>query len=221
MFGAAVHPHAASSAFRTFTDLEGRKIEAELLEANKTDVRIRRDDGRVFDLQRSRLIQADQDYIDEWLRERAFAFGGIDISTWRIRKGSKRSEAKSTTNIEEDWCYKITITNNSRADLGNLSIEYRVYYREDAIRKTKESHSVLHDDGKASIGLLAARDEVQLETNAIVLDVEQLKIGWKHRGTGKRRVEDSLEGIRLRIFSNGELLKEYASPTNLPEKFSW
>jgi hypothetical protein len=221
MVGAAIPLCGASQAFRTFTDLEGRTIEAEILEADKTEVRIRRDDGRVFDLNRSRLIEADQQYIDDWIRKRAFAFGDLEVSTWRVRKGAERSETQSTKNIEEEWCYKVSIANKSRADFNNLSVEYRVFFREDIIRKSNEQPPLQSDAGRISIGHLAARDEVQLVTNAIVLDVSQLKIGWKYRGTGKRRVEDSLEGIWLRIFSDGELVKEYPSPTDLPRRQSW
>lgn len=221
MLCAAAPLHSASLTFRTFTDVEGRTIEAEVLEADKTVVQIRRDDGRVFELNRSRLIEADQQFIDEWIRKRAFAFGDLEVSAWRVRKGAERSETKSTKDFVEEWCYTVSISNKSRADFNNLSVDYRVYYREDSIRKSDKKPPLQYDAGRIQIGRLASRNEVQLDTSVIALDVSQLKIGWKHRGTGKRRTEDSLEGIWLRIFSDGDLVKEYSNPTDLPRRQSW
>jgi hypothetical protein len=206
---------------RTFTDIEGRTIEAEVLDATATEVQIRRDDGRVFDFPRARLSNADQEFIDDWLRERAFAFGGLELSCWRVRLDAERSETPSTREIKEQWCYKVSLKNESRTDFDDLTVVYRVFHRAGVIRKKKDNPPLQREEGRIPVGTLPAGKEVQIQTDAIELNVSQLKIGWKYRGTGKRRVEDSLEGFWCRVMSGDEVLKEFANPSDLPRKQAW
>lgn len=221
LLAATVSTWAALSGMRTFTDVEGRTIQAELLSATTTEVRLRRDDGRVFDLSRSRLSDSDQKYIDDWITERAFSFGDLEVSAWRVRLGAKRTQTRSSLKSKEQWCYKMKLANKSRSNFKNLSINYRVFYREDDIREGKEEPPLKRAEGRISTGNLAAGDDVQLQTEAIALSVSQLRIGWKYSGTGKRRVEDSLEGIWFRVMSDERLIKEFASPSDLPRKQIW
>jgi hypothetical protein len=49
---------------RTFTDTQGREIVAELLSYDGALIKIRREDGRVFTFEKSRLSPADQDFVE-------------------------------------------------------------------------------------------------------------------------------------------------------------
>lgn len=54
------------SSARTFTDVQGRKLEAEIVSVEANSVRIRRADGQVFSLPLSTLSAEDNAYIQKW-----------------------------------------------------------------------------------------------------------------------------------------------------------
>jgi hypothetical protein len=211
----------AVTGTRTFTDVEGRTIEAEVLDANTTEIKFRRDDGRVFEFPRVRLSEPDQAFIDDWIRERAFAFGGLELSAWRVRIDAKRAQTRSTQEIREQWCYKMKLVNESRSNFDNLVVFYRVFHRKDVIREKDQDPPLEREEGRIVVGSLPAGEEIQIQTAAIELNASQLKIGWKHVGTGKRRIEDSLEGIWCRVMIDDDIIKEFANPSDLARKQSW
>ena len=51
---------------RTFTDTQGRKLEAEVVAVQQGQVRIRRADGKEFTLPVTTFIPADQAYLQQW-----------------------------------------------------------------------------------------------------------------------------------------------------------
>lgn len=51
---------------RTWTDVQGRTLVAELLEKRGDDVVLRRDDGLVFNLAVDRLVNSDREYVAQW-----------------------------------------------------------------------------------------------------------------------------------------------------------
>ncbi|MBL9151534.1 MAG: hypothetical protein JNK37_03575 [Verrucomicrobiales bacterium] len=57
---------ASARDFRDFTNLEGKTIHAELLDLRGEQVRIRMQNGRVFDVPVASLSEADRAYLKEW-----------------------------------------------------------------------------------------------------------------------------------------------------------
>lgn len=61
---------AQSSTARTFTDNQGRSIEADLISVSENSVKVRRADGNEFDLRLEVLSEADRKFIEQWETER-------------------------------------------------------------------------------------------------------------------------------------------------------
>lgn len=67
--------------YRSFSSSDGVTIEAELVEATKEKVTIRRTDGMVFkDVPLSRFSEADRLYVDQWLEEQKAIAATPDIT---------------------------------------------------------------------------------------------------------------------------------------------
>lgn len=77
------------SDLRTFTDIEGRTVEAKMDHYNSKDqvVTIRLENGRKYDIPFERLSAEDQSYCKEWKRDYDASFVRIDFFTNRIQGG--------------------------------------------------------------------------------------------------------------------------------------
>jgi hypothetical protein len=210
------------AAPRTFTDVSGRTIVAEIMDATDTTVRVRRDDGRVFAIELATLSDTDRTHIEAWRKQQAFAFGGVVVTAHRARIASEVTQTKSSTRKTEDWCYKIAIANQSRADLAGLIIEYRVFYIDDNATATdKDELPLERRHGRATIVSLAAGSSTELQTAIVTLQSIRPKPGQRSRGTKRRKVEDSLAGIWVRVLQGDQLLQEFTAPSTLSKTASW
>jgi hypothetical protein len=211
----------AAAEPRTFTDREGRSITAEIVDTTSSVVRIRRDDGRLFEIAKSTLSTADLEYVAEWERQRDFAFGGIEVATRRARLESDRSNTKSSARHDEVWCYRITIKNGSRARLEGLTAEWRVFYIDDTAKAVRDKLPLKRLNGRTNLGVLEAGGSTEVETSTVRLQTVERKAGQGGGGSGKRKIEDSLEGVWVRVLRGSEVVAEYSSPGSLQKTEAW
>ncbi|WP_269542963.1 hypothetical protein [Cerasicoccus fimbriatus] len=71
--------------YRTFTDTQGRTMEAKVLSVNGDTVTIERSDGLRFQLGLDKLSEGDNEYIAAWVKEMNDPYRGIDE---RVRPGN-------------------------------------------------------------------------------------------------------------------------------------
>ncbi len=64
---------------RIWTSQEGKTVEATLVEADGLDVRLRLESGSVTAVARDRLIQADREYVEQWLARRPLKLALPDL----------------------------------------------------------------------------------------------------------------------------------------------
>ena len=211
----------ASGEMRTFTDAQGRAITAELVETTPKTVRIRREDGRTFEIEKSVLSAADRDFVAAWEYQRAFVFGGVEIKARRVRLDAERRLTKSSVKKIESWCYKFTVTNDSRARLDGLIVEWRVFFVDDTATAETDKLPLQRSQGRSAIGVLDPRATVELQSAPLELQITALRSGKHYSGTGKSRIKDSLEGVWVRVMRGREVLAEYANPTSLLKSQAW
>lgn len=70
-------PVATNAETRTWTDVQGRKIEAELIRASDTEVVVKLR-GKEVSIPLAKLSEEDREYVDEWLEENADGGDGPD-----------------------------------------------------------------------------------------------------------------------------------------------
>lgn len=99
---------AGSLPARTFTDIEGRTLDAELVGVQGDNARLELQNGRVVSVPMARLSEADREFVQRW-RE-ANPDLRLQLSSTRERK--QRSGDSNRT--REQWNYKVTVTNRSQ-----------------------------------------------------------------------------------------------------------
>jgi tetratricopeptide (TPR) repeat protein len=136
--------------YRIFTDMQGRAIEAKLLEVDTSRKRIRleRTDGRKVWVSPSLFSEEDKAYIQKWVRtQTAFTEKNLKISMERIneevdssvfygQKPSKNQLESSAYQLPLKWAEKeeqlhfdVRLKNESADPIEGFRIEYRYFIR--------------------------------------------------------------------------------------------
>jgi hypothetical protein len=219
---AAALPAFASEDYRTFTDREGRTIRAAIIRATESDVWIRREDGRTFQVSLATFVERDQKFVADWRRIQALQMPqSLEFATRRFTDGRQTSNDSLIRTTVERVGYVVTLTNRSPVDLDNLQVEYRYYIRQGSPGVTGQNRPVRSESGTATIARLASRGTAEFRTNVVTLRATQLRQGVVYTSTGKTRTTDDLRGIWIRVRQGDEVIAEFSSPPNLSESESW
>ncbi len=114
-----------------FTDLQGRKLDAEIIAAASGQVMLKRaTDGRTFNVAANTFSEADQKFISEWAD--ANTKYGFEVSYTKKKLNQTRTKQGAVTLEEETWIYKINIRNRQPTAVGDLRVDYWCFRREDS-----------------------------------------------------------------------------------------
>ncbi|MFH1499015.1 MAG: hypothetical protein ABII82_14455 [Verrucomicrobiota bacterium] len=206
---------------RTFTDQEGRTIVAEIVSATDRTVKIRRDDGRVFEVPVMTFVLEDRKYIEAWLKEQSVQAAPLRlrVEVSQSKKTVGRSEGISSNTRMLEAGYRILIKNESAGPLDNLKIDYRVFKFDDRVGLDDRKRSLQKISGTIGKVSVPRFGQNEFTTKGINLTVHQLKPNWSYIGGADPRTADSLAGIWLRLIDgSGEVIHEYASSDKLMEE---
>jgi len=116
----------ASAQVQNFTSNSGEVIKATLVSHAGGKVKIRRVDGREFDIDPAVFCQQDEKSIRKWMLEQQ-ATVRYSFSLKADKKVMDRNTYSSSSS-ETRWAYEIAITNTSQESVSKLKILYRVLY---------------------------------------------------------------------------------------------
>jgi hypothetical protein len=131
---------------------------------------------------------------------------------------------KSSTGIEkittEKWVYNVTIDNKSARDHADLDVRY-VIYAADVEPGSKAPPKIIRKRGSTKVAAIKSHSTSTFTTEPIDLVKTQLSQGVTYGSGARPRANDTLEGIRLRIYKGDEMLAEVARPPSLATKEPW
>jgi hypothetical protein len=177
----------AAGEIRGYLSNAGEVIKAELISHSGGKVKIKREDGREFDVDPAIFSPEDQKHIRSWMATQAET----------IRYGFNIAAKKKLMDREGssgNWSYEISITNTSQQAVRNLRVQYRVLYETYADRII-EDETMLKEDLKFN--------------RTLVITTKPLSI-YKSRYSNYRSGE--LKGCLVRILDNdGKVIKDWVS----------
>lgn len=135
-----------NDGFRTFTDTEGRTIQARILDydAVKGRIQIVREDGKKAWVSPNVFSDTDQAYIGEWVAaDCVLAEKNLRVSVKECRR--ERFGDGNDTERGEVLYYEVKLENRSGQDIQNLEIEYRVFIK---VSGTGDSEDLEKQDGE-------------------------------------------------------------------------
>ncbi|MEI6278905.1 MAG: hypothetical protein WCQ16_05905 [Verrucomicrobiae bacterium] len=144
--------------------------------------------------------------------------------TKAARKVSAEKQMKAGLNLaKEEWVYDITIENKSFKDVQNIDIKYIIFEKtQNASDVGKTKQEMVRKQGEKTVPAMKNLERITFATESIERTNIQLKPGyvWKS-GSGKRQSKDSMSGIWLRIFVNGQQVMELMDPPTLSADQKW
>lgn len=146
----------------------------------------------------------------------------LDIHAERKCLDKEKKKDHNATVTNEKWVYEVAIKNGSFRDLTGLSVEYRMYMKDDSIRTKSSKIPLRKKEGTTPIEPLANLAVFKFQTEVMEIETSLLDSGWTYKDKGnKRQSKDSLYGIWLRVMKDGKMVAEFVTPPALKEKEKW
>ena len=222
---------------RTLTDTEGRSIRADVIAVEGEQVRIRRDDGQVFNLPMERLSETSRRELRAWAQEQAskpqpLPPGAFEVQMSRVRFSAetRESDVKLTTGetikngrvtTEEKWGYSFMLTNRSNAPLTGLRAEYLLFATKDDVHKEGKKEGLRSARHRARLDDMPAQGRLDFRTESVSAFKMRYKGNIVSAKTGDSSSRETLHGIWIKIYRGEELIHEAASPERLMREEKW
>ena len=146
----------------------------------------------------------------------------LDIHAEKKCLGKEKKSEHNATVTNEKWVYEVAIKNGSFRDLAGLSVEYRMYMKDDSIRTKSSKIPLKKKEGTTPIETLANLAVFKFQTEAMEIESSILDSGWSYSDkSNKRKTKDSLYGIWLRVMKDGKMVAEFVNPPALKDKEKW
>jgi len=225
---AAVRPEILRPRFEedlhwTLRDQEGREVEAILLSAHGDTVKIQRaGDERQFDVPISMFDSQTENRIRNWMdRDPDAVDYNFDISATKELVDSEQFEMSGRSLRTTKWTYRITIANQSRNELSDATVEYRIIYDDNiAFMRTAAvpGKGKAQQDGQAvDLPEMQFNDEIEFETPFVEAHTYEYKATRGPRDFAK----DDIKGIWIRILRQGEVVGEFKTNESVMNSYSW
>jgi hypothetical protein len=204
---------------QTLTDTLGRTIKADVLSVENEKVKIKREDGQIFELPLSTLSEKSQRLLSDWAAKSATQIpaGALTIELSRGAFSSTKQDDVATITTEENWGYSVTVSNRSFKAIENLRFEYVLFVKPD-VEPGKDSKPapLKRSTGKSTVPLIGPSSKTVFRTETIKIYKQKLKPGWIWGKTGgSEKLRDTLYGIWLKAYSGDQLVAEMYSPDSL------
>lgn len=230
----------AAAELRTFTDRQGRELEAEITAVEGTKVTLRLASGKSYTLPIAKLSDTDQLFIDVWKdlpKDGAAGKSGsekrkpsipsgiayaieIEVDKERVKKGSTQ-EGDMGEVTPEDWIFEVALENRSRAELEGLEISYRIYVDPKASAKLSPIEPPRVYGHRAEVETMADGATLVIKTEAVTLNELELNPDFVFTDGSRSDLEDDLEGIWIKLWHGERKVAEYKSGGSTLKKAEW
>jgi hypothetical protein len=127
---------------------------------------------------------------------------------------NQNSASGSIMRAKERWSYDVTIENKTFKDLSGLEMKYVIFFKQEKLA-VKDAATTRRQSGSVTIGLLKPHEKKSVTTNSVELDKTQLVGNYYYPDGGRQKAQDTLGGLWVRVYQNGQQLVEYANPSTL------
>lgn len=134
--------------------------------------------------------------------------------------GAASGENTGVNKKSENWGYTVSVENEGFKALTGLEVKYIIFYKHSELgikgppqKKTKT--------GSYTIDTLAAIGKTSFDTDPVTLTKASLGGGAIFGNGARSRVADTLSGLWIRIYKDGNLFAEYAYPAGLTSTETW
>lgn len=216
---------SAFAEFRTFTDKQGRQMQARVNQVSGEDVFIERRDGLTTKVSIRIFCEEDQAYIRQWAVNYALKNGAIEVRFSDAESEKTTTSSGGIKTTKYDAHYEVILKNTTDRTIEDIRVEYLMLKFVDEIAAKKRSAGELErKKGKIHLEQLPGRTEKRLATDNFSMKETELEPGYVWRGgeAGKdRESKDQLKGIWVKVYAGEMLVVEMARPDSLLRREVW
>lgn len=223
---------SAKAERRTFTNTEGKAIEAELVRVEGTDAILKLANNSTAKVPITSLSQSDAEFVNAWWEKNKNKLGPMDVrlsidkNTKRIDRKVTRTAAPAGNNINNQVSPTVTkmqkdeiefvcvLKSYVKKDISDITVDYTIYKRISTRDKAGLKSVVEEIDGTAAVRLLEAHGSATFDT-AVVPCQDDSKTGGKDPDTRK---SESVEGVVFTLSAGGVEFLKQSYPENYIER---
>lgn len=183
----------AQAQARTFTDRDGRTLEAELVGVQGGNAVLKLPNGQTSGVPIERLSEEDQQFVRNW--QAANPDFRVEISTTRERK----ERTGNNTRSREMWVYRITVTNRSSAPVAEgLTLHYlQLVEHTDRMASARDRTELSrYSIGSIDLPEIEPLGSHTVETEPIAVEAENQAAGRRSLG---RRWSENLAALNVEL----------------------
>jgi hypothetical protein len=144
----------------------------------------------------------------------------------RFKADRKRLEVdRDRKSIEmktaEKWIYSVELQNAAFKDFANLEVQYAVFGSQETLGAKDAPARDITVTGAKTIPELKNNGRFAFDTEPLSLEKAQLGGGYYYPSGGDAKARAAVNGIWVRVFKDGEMIAEYASPSTLSKTREW
>lgn len=223
---------------RTFTNLKGQKIEAEIVAVAGDKVTLRLTNGKDYTIPTKSLSLGDQILVDAWVAKKGKPGAGkpdkstlvipdnvdyrfeFEVDKKRLKKGSKGKVDSGEIQTDE-WGFDVNLQNKSRIDLEGLEMSYRIYVDPEASAKMSLGSPPKFYGGRQKVASVADGAGVIVTAGPVPLLELELDPDFVFNDGSRNDLEDKLEGIWIKVWHGDKKVAEFKSSNSTVKKAKW
>jgi hypothetical protein len=145
----------------------------------------------------------------------------VDITAERKRLDYGRPPAAVESKTSDKWAYNFKVQNRSFSEAPALDVQYLILIERQRIGTPKERDTIERVTGSGKIEPLTRSASSRILTSSeYSLSKEILASNYYYPGGGRRKAEDSVVGVWVRVMHEGKLVAEYINPSTIA-KHGW
>jgi hypothetical protein len=212
---------------RTITDKQGRSIKVDVISVENGKVKIKREDGQLFDLPLASLSEEDQKALTAWAAANPPMLKPnellLEFSRGKFGTEKEMQSGGAVAAFKDQWGYSLTLSNKSSRALSTLRAEYVLFVKQDQGPGNSDSGSKFRRVKKRSeIDTIPIHESINFRTETVASYRYVLQPGFVWAGSGSNKpIKDTLHGMWLRIYDGDQLVLEKITPEDLLKTEKW
>ena len=132
----------------------------------------------------------------------------------RLDQNVKSASDGGAAVTKERWGYDVAIENKTFKTLSDLEVKYVIFFSQEQLG-VKAAPTLRRQTGTFTIPTFQSHQKKMFTTDSVELKKAHLVGAWHYRSGAKPNATDTLAGLWVRVYQNGQLLAEYANPSTL------
>jgi len=145
----------------------------------------------------------------------------FEFKASKTRLDKEEAEKGNKTISTQSWAFKVELKNNNFADLTDLEVRYKIFVRGDDGSSTRSKQDVKIEAGTHTIESIKQNSTIEFVTKPVTLSSSQLDSDYYYTDGSRSKKKDTIYGIWIKVFQNGNEVAQFLTPSSIEGKVSW